>query len=56
LTGRILHTGHTRSSIKWATADPPWKEATMFDVEASDSEGVRTVVLVGEFDLAAMGG
>ena len=26
----------------------------MFDVEASDSEGVRRIVLVGEFDLAAM--
>ena len=26
----------------------------MFDVEASDSEGVRKIVLVGEFDLAAM--
>ena len=23
----------------------------MFDVEASDSEGVRRIVLVGEFDL-----
>ena len=26
----------------------------MFDVEASDSEGVRRIVLVGELDLAAM--
>ena len=26
----------------------------MFDIEASDSEGVRRIVLVGEFDLAAM--